>query len=96
METKMEMNRTKRPRTHKPQLLLQDTVHQFTVLARLRLVDFVVRAHDGADACVDGFGEGPEIELGEMCYNRDRDEGGGEGINEIRTACRVLSSIFEE
>lgn len=41
----------------------QDPADELRVLAGLRLVDFVVAAHDGTYTSVDGLGEWPEVEL---------------------------------
>jgi hypothetical protein len=60
-----------RKRTHKPQVLLQHASDNLAILSRLRLVDLVIYAYDGTDAAVHGFGEGPEVELGE----RERESG---------------------
>jgi hypothetical protein len=62
-EAKKGRHKKTSQRTHKPQLLLQHPVDNLAVLTRLRLVDLVVGAHNGAYAGADGFGEGPEVEL---------------------------------
>jgi hypothetical protein len=44
-------------------LALQDVVLEVRVLASLRVVCLVVRAHDCASAGADGVGKGPEVQL---------------------------------
>ena len=43
------------------QFLLEDIVQQPPVLARICLVDPVIRAHDAADPSLDGLGERPQL-----------------------------------
>jgi hypothetical protein len=43
------------------QFLLEDIIQQPPVLARICLVDPIIRAHDAADPSLDGLGERPQL-----------------------------------
>ena len=45
------------------QLVLENVVEQVAVLARITVIDLVVRAHDRASPSTDGIGKWPKIEL---------------------------------
>lgn len=49
--------------TLETKLALQDVVLEVRVLAGLRVVDLVVRAHDGTSTGADSIGKGPQVEL---------------------------------
>lgn len=49
--------------TLEAKLALEDVVLEIRVLAGLRVVDLVVRAHDGTRAGADGVSKGPQVQL---------------------------------
>jgi hypothetical protein len=74
------------------ELLFDEPVQDLRVLARLSLVELIVRAHDGRHAGVDGLGEWPEVEL----VNRPVINVRGRNLLRLPAAAEVLLLVPDE
>ena len=52
-----------RGRTEGGGAYFQDPVHELAVLAGVRLVDTLIRAHNRGDLCLNGLREGPQVDF---------------------------------
>ena len=76
--------------TLETKFVLEDVVLEVRVLASVAVVDLVVRAHDGASACADGFGERPHVKFVLVAVSRTLQGG------HFCQHTRVTSSRFDE
>lgn len=72
-------------------LVLEDTVEELGVLATIRVVDLIVRAHDGTDASADGISKGPGVELVHSLVVQV----GGERLGDVVLAGLDLATLSE-